>query len=211
MERAADDGSGDPRRLDAAKILKGGDASRRDDLDSPSQPSDPARPVHVRPGERAVACDVRVNDRAHALVPDAPGPDWLARNPGWLARFDALHVYSPIPILSRGLDLGMALRARAAAARAAGRPFMAPVAPGFDDRAVRQPGTVVPRDGGATYDRTWRAALAADPAWILVASWNEWHESSEIEPSREYGTRYLEATRTWAERFRAGGSPASPR
>src|SRR5204862_7677805 len=41
VERAADDGSGDPRRLDAAKILKGGDASRRDDLDSPSQPSDP--------------------------------------------------------------------------------------------------------------------------------------------------------------------------
>jgi hypothetical protein len=158
-----------------------------------------------------------VSRRLHAagrrpfLVPDAPGPDWLARNPGWLTRFDALHVYSPIPILSRGADLGEALRARAAAARAAGRPFMAPVAPGFDDRAVRQPGTVVPRDGGATYDRTWRAALAADPAWILVASWNEWHESSEIEPSREYGTRYLEATRTWAERFRAGGSPESPR
>ena len=88
---------------------------------------------------------------------------------------------------------------------------MAPVAPGFDDRAVRQHGTVVPRDGGATYDRTWRAALAADPAWILVASWNEWHESSEIERSREHGTRYLEATRAWADRFRAGGWPESPR
>src|SRR5439155_418099 len=64
-----------------------------------------------------------VSRRLHAagrrpfLVPDAPGPDWLARNPGWLTRFDALHVYSPIPILSRGADLGEALRARAAAAQ----------------------------------------------------------------------------------------------
>ena len=93
------------------------------------------------------------------------------------------------------------------AARAAGRPFMAPVAPGFDDRAIREPGTLVSREGQATYDRTWRAALAVDPAWILVASWNEWHEGSEIEPSREHGTRYLEATRSWAERFRAGTPP----
>jgi hypothetical protein len=82
-------------------------------------------------------------------------------------------------------------------------PFMAAVAPGFDDRTIRAPGTVVPRDGGATYDATWRAALAADPAWVLVASWNEWHEGSEIEPSLEHGTAYLEATRHWAERFRA--------
>jgi glycoprotein endo-alpha-1,2-mannosidase len=146
-------------------------------------------------------------DRRPFLVPDSPGPDWLAQSPGWLTRFDGLHLYSPIPLLSRGADLATALRARAVAARAAGRPFMAPVAPGFDDRTIREPGTLVSRDGGATYDRTWRAALAVDPAWILVASWNEWHEGSEIEPSREHGSRYLEATRAWAERFRAGSPP----
>jgi len=36
VERAADDGSGEPRRLDAAQVVEGGDASRRDDLDSPA-------------------------------------------------------------------------------------------------------------------------------------------------------------------------------
>jgi hypothetical protein len=82
---------------------------------------------------------------------------------------------------------------------------MAAVAPGFDDRTIRVPGTRLPRDGEVTYDATWRAALAADPAWILVASWNEWHEGSEIEASLEHGTRYLDATRRWADRFRAEG------
>jgi hypothetical protein len=62
----------------------------------------------------------------------------------------------------------------------------------------------VERAAGATYDETWRAALAADPPWILVSSWNEWHEGSEIEPSVEYGRRYLDATHAWAERFRQG-------
>jgi hypothetical protein len=65
------------------------------------------------------------------------------------------------------------------------------------------PGTLIPRADGATYAATWQAALAVEPASVLVASWNEWHEGSEIEPSREHGTRYLEATRAWAARFRA--------
>ena len=127
-----------------------------------------------------------------------------AARPAWLTWFDALHVYTPVTFLARGADVAREDRARADAARAAGVPFMAAVAPGFDDRTIRVPGTLVPRDGGATYDATWRAALAADPAWILVASWNEWHEGSEIEPSLEHGTAYLEATARWAAKFRGG-------
>ena len=128
-----------------------------------------------------------------------------AARSGWIERLDALHVYTPVTVLAAGRDLTADYRARAAAAAAAGIPFLAAVAPGFDDRAIRRPGTVVPRLDGATYDATWRAALAAEPAWVLVASWNEWHEGSEIEPSVEHGARYLEATRRWAERFRTGG------
>ena len=58
---------------------------------------------------------------------------------------------------------------------------------------------------GATYDQVWQAAVSVQPPWILVSSWNEWHEGSEIEPSVEHGRRYLDATRVWAERFRQGG------
>jgi hypothetical protein len=126
----------------------------------------------------------------------------------WLGHFDALHVYSPVRFLAAGADLATAYREWADTARSAGIAFAPSVAPGFDDRAIRRPPTVVPRRDGATYDATWQAALAVAPRWILVASWNEWHEGSEIEPSREHGTRYLDATRDWAQRFRAAPRPS---
>ena len=175
-------------------------------VDSPYQASGP---IYVRRGVRAARLGVgevpeyvrrrlAAGGRRVHLVGDAAGPAWLP----W---FDGLHVYTPVTFLARGRDLGREYQARADAARASGVPFVAAVAPGFDDRTIRVPGTLVPRDGGATYDATWRAALAVDPAWVLVASWNEWHEGSEIEPSVELGTAYLEATARWAARFRDGG------
>jgi hypothetical protein len=139
------------------------------------------------------------------LVVDAPSATWLERQPAWLRRFDGLHTYTPIGTLARGRDLDATYRDLAATARAAGRPFMPAVSPGFDDRVIRRPGTLVRRSAGATYAATWRSALAVDPAWVLVSSWNEWHEGSEIEESREHGRAYLDATRHWAARFRAGG------
>jgi hypothetical protein len=142
------------------------------------------------------------------LVADARSPGWLSSRPDWLSRFDALHVYSPAEFLARGRDLGQTYSALATLARAAGRPFVPAVAPGYDDRRIRQPGTVIARADGTAYDESWRVALSVDPPWVFVSSWNEWHEGSEIEPSVEHGRRYLEATRRWAERFRAGVTAA---
>ncbi len=153
----------------------------------------------------AVRARLAAEGRRLFLVADAPTPDWLAARPAWLQRFDALHVYTPVVWLSRGRDVGVAYRALGDLARGAGRPFIPAVAPGFDDRQVRTPGTVVDRADGTTYDRNWEAALSIDPPWILVSSWNEWHEGSEIEPSVEHGRRYIDVTRAWAERFRRSG------
>jgi hypothetical protein len=160
----------------------------------------------LRPGAwEAVRARLAAKGRRLFLVADARSPEWLVARPGWLPRFDALHVYSPVEFLARGRDLGEVYGAFAAVARESGRAFVPAVAPGFDDRQVRVPGTVVDRAGGAAYDRSWQAALSVAPPWILVSTWNEWHEGSEIEPSVEHGRRYLEATRRWAERFRRGG------
>jgi len=152
----------------------------------------------------AVRARLSAAGRRLYLVGDAPSPEWLAMRPEWLRRFDALHIYTPVVLLARGRDVGETYRRLAALARGAGRPFIPAVSPGFDDRRIRTPGTVVERAAGATYEETWRASLAADPRWILVSSWNEWHEGSEIEPSVEHGRRYLDATHAWAERFRQG-------
>lgn len=156
----------------------------------------------------AVRSRLAAEGRRLFLVADVPSPEWLSARPDWLLRFDALHVYTPVTFLARGRDVGATYRALAALARADARPFVPAVAPGFDDRQVRTPGTVVERSAGATYDRAWEAALSVDPRWILVSSWNEWHEGSEIEPSVEYGRQYLAATRAWVERFHRGALDA---
>jgi hypothetical protein len=150
----------------------------------------------------AVRARLAAEGRRLFLVADAPGPEWLSMRSDWLRRFDALHVYTPVVFLARGRDVGETYRELGGLARRVGRPFIPAVAPGFDDRGVRTPGTVVDRAGGRTYDDTWQAALATDPPWVLVSSWNEWHEGSEIEPSVEFGSRYLDATRVWAARAR---------
>ena len=82
----------------------------------------------------------------------------------------------------------------------------ATVLPGFDDRRLDDrtgDRPITARRQGRTYRALWEAALAARPDWILIVSWNEWFEASEIEPSAENGQRELETTREMSGRFRA--------
>jgi len=81
------------------------------------------------------------------------------------------------------------------------------VSPGFDDRALRGADrAVVSRDGGR-YLATWDAAVAGDPDMVLVTSWNEWYEATEVEPGTKYGTTALEETATASQAWKAS-SPA---
>jgi glycoprotein endo-alpha-1,2-mannosidase len=79
---------------------------------------------------------------------------------------------------------------------------LATVMPGYDDTHVRTPGGIDHRERGRFYDGEWAMAALAD--WVVLTSFNEWHEGSEIEPSLELGAKYLEATRAWVERWRGG-------
>src|SRR5438874_400779 len=80
------------------------------------------------------------------------------------------------------------------------------VIPGYDDRAVGRPPPrpVTDRWGGETYRVLWQEAVAAAPDYVLITSWNEWHEGSEIEPSVEYGSVMLNDTAAFAHQFLAG-------
>jgi hypothetical protein len=84
------------------------------------------------------------------------------------------------------------------------RLWVASVTPGFDDRRLvdRQTPRVVDRSNGAVYDEQWRTAIDAGADWVIVTSWNEWWENTEIEAGERYGTVYLERTRVWADAFK---------
>ena len=52
---------------------------------------------------------------------------------------------------------------------------------------------------GATYRTSWMAALASNPDWITITTFNEWFEGAMIEPSVHYGNLYLDLTAQYAK------------
>lgn len=87
--------------------------------------------------------------------------------------------------------------------------WVATVMPGYDDLLTGRSGALRrDRASGAYYDETWQAATASGADWIIITSWNEWVEGSQIEPSRSYGNAYLELTHGWAQSWK--GVAAGP-
>jgi Glycosyl hydrolase family 99 len=84
------------------------------------------------------------------------------------------------------------------------RIWVATVSPGYDDSQLKD-GRVpraTDREGGRYYTRQWQAAVDMRADWIVVTSWNEWLENTEIEPSVRYGDLYLRMTKLWSVAFR---------
>lgn len=123
-------------------------------------------------------------------------------NLGALSVMDGLHTYNQVVELVEGKDLEATYRQVSDGVHKAGKLFAATVIPGFDDRKIRKPGILLRREDGGCYNHTWRAATASDPDWVLVTSFNEWHEGSEVETSRENGSDYLWMTARWAKGFK---------
>jgi hypothetical protein len=83
--------------------------------------------------------------------------------------------------------------------------WVPPVSPGCDDTHVRAATCVQNRADGSYYQATWDGAMASSPSWaVIVSTFNEWAESTQIEPSVQYGDQYLQITRQNAEVFRSG-------
>jgi hypothetical protein len=92
------------------------------------------------------------------------------------------------------VELGEAVHAR-------GGLWFAPATTGYDARLIGGSEPVDRRDG-ETLRRTALAAALSRPDALGVISWNEFSENTHLEPSRTFGTRYLEVL----SRLR-GGSP----
>ena len=85
-----------------------------------------------------------------------------------------------------------------------GKLWIPPVSPGCDDSVTGTTTCVQDRGGGSYYAATWAGAVASDPSWaVIVSTFNEWLEATQIEPSVQYGDHYLQMTREFAETYHA--------
>lgn len=134
-----------------------------------------------------------VFDGAHAYIELDPGEASRA-----FERYSARSVAAP----GTGFDGIMAAIEDSGRLVLTRRVSCGTVVPGYDDREVRDPGIIVGRRGGATYDEYWDMAEEADVDWVLITSWNEWHEGTEIEPSLEHGFDALAQTGERAAGFK---------
>jgi hypothetical protein len=77
-----------------------------------------------------------------------------------------------------------------------GLAFWPTVMPGYDDRQLRGRNRPILARNPQFYRSYWEVCDSlADDGIIIVTSFNEWHEGTEIEPSREFGETYLELTK----------------
>jgi hypothetical protein len=120
--------------------------------------------------------------------------------------FDGHHLYSIAwskDVHATLSDWGYRIR-RYNARHGTDKLWVATVMPGYNDLKTGRPDAFVrEREGGQFYRDTWQAAMDSGADWVVITSWNEWVEGSQIELSVSYGNLYLDLTRELAAQFRA--------
>jgi len=122
--------------------------------------------------------------------------------------FAGIHTYntaghlSGLPLTQADEWIAKAFPQAVEMARNHGRISTVTVIPGYDDTKIRKPGLAVDRLDGRLYRAQWDR-VPDDCDWVLITSFNEWHEGSEIEPSVEFGEKYLGLTADFAKRFKS--------
>jgi len=113
--------------------------------------------------------------------------------------FGGLHIYNVCGAFRKLSAMKAGLRFLNYQARCNDVLYAINIMPGYDDTHIRIPGFSVDRENGKLYEELWKLVLEIDPDIVIITSWNEWHEGSEIEPSVEYGRKFLDLTKKWAE------------
>jgi hypothetical protein len=148
------------------------------------------------------------NENPGAIVlTDQNGPDWVLDG-----HFDGSYKYGVLDTDETGYQFGLDLPP--------GAWFVPGINPGFSARRIGyEPWVDTPRRNGVTYDDRWGRMFATgvEPAMVVITTFNEWHEGTQIEPAEAGVTSlkgynyldyedlspegYLEMTREWANIF----------
>jgi hypothetical protein len=129
---------------------------------------------------------------------------WIAEGvtTQWLSVFDGLHLYN----VAWSSDFGATAGKFAKLTRDLGKVWVATAMPGWDDTRVpgRAGAYAKDRAGGQFYRASFTGAASSNPDMLIITSFNEWMEGSQIEPSVSYGNTYLDLTREMAGSFKQG-------
>jgi hypothetical protein len=147
---------------------------------------------------------------------------WIAEGDksamGWLDTFDGLHDYGAAKWVNPPTRAGFANWDKSMAALVAdynhnhgsNKLWVAGVQPGYDDSRIRSGNPVRPRNNGQYYNASFDGAIDANPDWIVIVTYNEWFEGSQIEPGQGYDSTYLDLTRIEATKYLGSGPQATP-
>jgi len=88
---------------------------------------------------------------------------------------------------------------------------IASISPGLDTRFIlsRSVTKLIDRRNGDFYREGWIRAIECHTPWVVVETWNEFHEGTDIAESKQFGRHYLDITHELSRYFKAGGIPTS--
>lgn len=80
---------------------------------------------------------------------------------------------------------------------------VASIGPGYDHSNVpgRDP-VIIDREDGAFFERNWIRLLRSGTDRVMIETWNEYHEGTDISHSLEYGRQYIDLNRHYTDLFK---------